>query len=56
MSYCDWDTTDELCLRYHDEEWGVPLHDDRGQFEFLTTAGSSSSSRSRSCSVGSTGP
>ena len=36
MSYCDWDTTDELCLRYHDEEWGVPLHDDRGQFEFLS--------------------
>ena len=35
MSYCDWDTTDE-CLRYHDEEWGVPLHDDRGQFEFLS--------------------
>ena len=23
MSYCDWDTTDELCLRYHDEEWGL---------------------------------
>ena len=36
MSYCDWDTTDELCLRYHDEEWGVPLHDDRGQFEYLS--------------------
>lgn len=36
MSYCDWGTTDELCLRYHDEEWGVPLHDDRGQFEFLS--------------------
>ena len=36
MSYCDWDTTDELCLRYHDEEWGVPLHDDRRQFEFLS--------------------
>lgn len=36
MSYCDWGTTDELCLRYHDEEWGVPLHDDRGQFKFLS--------------------
>lgn len=23
-------------MRYHDTEWGVPLHDDRGQFEFLT--------------------
>jgi DNA-3-methyladenine glycosylase I len=35
MAYCDWDTTSELNTRYHDEEWGVPLHDDRGQFEFL---------------------
>ncbi len=36
MSYCDWDTTDELCLRYHDEEWGVLVHDDRTQFEYLS--------------------
>ena len=35
MAYCDWDTSSELNTRYHDEEWGVPLHDDRGQFEFL---------------------
>lgn len=35
MSYCNWDTTSELNIRYHDNEWGVPLHDDRGQFEFL---------------------
>ena len=35
MSYCSWDATSELMLRYHDEEWGIPLHDDRGQFEFL---------------------
>ena len=35
MSYCDWDTTDELCLRYHDEEWGVPVHDDRTQLSTL---------------------
>ena len=26
-------------IRYHDEEWGVPLHDDRGQFEFLILEG-----------------
>jgi DNA-3-methyladenine glycosylase I len=26
-------------VRYHDEEWGVPLHDDRGQFEFLILEG-----------------
>ena len=35
MGYCDWDTTSELNIRYHDTEWGVPLHDDRRQFEFL---------------------
>ena len=35
MSYCNWDTTSELNIRYHNEEWGIPLHDDRGQFEFL---------------------
>ena len=36
MSYCDWDQASEECIRYHNEEWGIPLHDDRGQFEFLT--------------------
>ena len=36
MSYCDWDQASEECIRYHNEEWGVPLHDERGQFEFLT--------------------
>ena len=35
MAYCNWDTSSDLNIRYHDEEWGVPLHDDRGQFEFL---------------------
>ena len=33
---CSWPAADELQIRYHDEEWGVPLHDDRKQFEFLT--------------------
>jgi DNA-3-methyladenine glycosylase I len=34
---CDWSgTADELMIAYHDEEWGVPVHDDRKQFEFLT--------------------
>ena len=32
---CFGDTKDLLMTRYHDEEWGVPLHDDRGLFEFL---------------------
>jgi DNA-3-methyladenine glycosylase I len=34
---CDWGTRGgELMAMYHDEEWGVPVHDDRKQFEFLT--------------------
>ena len=34
MARCDWGQY-EVNKKYHDEEWGVPLHDDRGQFEFL---------------------
>jgi DNA-3-methyladenine glycosylase I len=34
---CGWsDRADELMIAYHDTEWGVPVHDDRKQFEFLT--------------------
>src|SRR5260370_23265518 len=29
----------ELAIRYHDEEWGVPVHDDRRWFEFITLEG-----------------
>lgn len=32
---CPWPKS-ELMVKYHDEEWGVPLHDDRKHFEFLT--------------------
>lgn len=32
---CPWCTSSEKMQRYHDEEWGLPLHDDRKQFEFL---------------------
>jgi DNA-3-methyladenine glycosylase I len=32
---CPWGAGDELYRRYHDEEWGVPTHDDRRHFEFL---------------------
>jgi len=32
---CGWMGDDELMLRYHDEEWGVPVHDDRKWFEYL---------------------
>jgi DNA-3-methyladenine glycosylase I len=35
---CAWATT-ELGIRYHDEEWGVPVHDDRTFFEFLVLEG-----------------
>jgi DNA-3-methyladenine glycosylase I len=32
---CTWPGNDELMLRYHNEEWGVPLHDDPKIFEFM---------------------
>nr|NIS40121.1 DNA-3-methyladenine glycosylase I [Desulfuromonadales bacterium] len=36
---CDWCGDDPLYQRYHDEEWGVPVHDDRQLFEFLILEG-----------------
>ena len=36
---CGWSTSDPLYVRYHDEEWGIPVHDDRRLFEFLTLEG-----------------
>jgi DNA-3-methyladenine glycosylase I len=36
---CPWPGDDALYTRYHDEEWGVPLHDDRRLFEFLVLEG-----------------
>ena len=35
---CAW-ASGELLVRYHDEEWGVPVHDDRTLFEFLILEG-----------------
>ena len=35
---CHWPKID-LAIRYHDEEWGVPVHDDRKHFEFLLLDG-----------------
>ena len=32
---CDWCLSDDIYMDYHDTEWGVPVHDDRKQFEFL---------------------
>ena len=38
MNRCGW-ARDDLAIRYHDEEWGVPVHDDRRWFEFLILEG-----------------
>jgi DNA-3-methyladenine glycosylase I len=35
MKRCAWCGNDELYIRYHDEEWGVPVHNDLKHFEFL---------------------
>jgi len=35
MNRCDWCGNDPLYMKYHDEEWGVPVHADRKHFEFL---------------------
>ena len=32
---CPWPSNDPLMIKYHDEEWGKPLHDDNKLFEFL---------------------
>ena len=36
---CSWPGNDDLYIRYHDEEWGVPVHDDRVLFENLCLEG-----------------
>jgi DNA-3-methyladenine glycosylase I len=36
---CGWAGDDPLYVAYHDEEWGVPVHDDRVLFEFLVLEG-----------------
>lgn len=39
LNRCPWAGSDPLYRAYHDEEWGVPVHDDRLLFEFLTLEG-----------------
>jgi DNA-3-methyladenine glycosylase I len=39
MKRCEWANRSELEQFYHDEEWGVPSHDDRSLFEFLILEG-----------------
>ena len=36
---CAWAGSDPLYVRYHDEEWGVPVHDDNRLFEFIVLEG-----------------
>ncbi len=39
INRCEWVSQDPDYIRYHDEEWGVPLHDDQKLFEFLILEG-----------------
>ena len=36
---CSWPSDDKLMIKYHDKEWGVPLHNDKKLFEFLILEG-----------------
>ena len=48
---CEWSKGSDLEIRYHDEEWGTPLHEDQRLFEFILlctcSSGSARSSRQR---------
>ncbi len=35
METCNWPGKDPMMIRYHDDEWGVPVHDDVKHFEFM---------------------
>ena len=39
ITRCPWPGDDPLYIRYHDDEWGVPTHDDRELFELLVLEG-----------------
>ena len=39
MTRCEWADSSSLNQQYHDEEWGVPIHDDTTLFEFLVLEG-----------------
>jgi DNA-3-methyladenine glycosylase I len=36
---CGWSSSETILIKYHDKEWGVPLHNDRKLFEFLVLEG-----------------
>ena len=35
MGYCEWASSSSMMQRYHDQEWGMPVHDDQRMFEHL---------------------
>lgn len=35
MNRCKWCCDGGIAQKYHDEEWGIPLHDDKRHFEYL---------------------
>ncbi len=39
MKRCKWVTDDPIYIKYHDEQWGVPVHDDKKLFEFIILEG-----------------
>lgn len=39
LTRCSWATSDPLYIKYHDEEWGKPVYDDKILFEFLILEG-----------------
>lgn len=39
LNRCSWCGSDPVYIKYHDEEWGVPVHDDRKLFEMLNLEG-----------------
>lgn len=42
MKRCEWANSNQLEMEHHDEEWGVPVHDDRLLFEMLILEGAQS--------------
>ena len=39
LTRCPWPANDPLYIKYHDKEWGVPIHNDKKLFEFLLLEG-----------------
>jgi len=36
---CDWSVNHPIYIKYHDKEWGVPVHNDRKLFEMIVLDG-----------------